>query len=221
MREFDIRRADDRAVTRTDWLVSRHSFAFGSHYDPDNVSFGPLLAVNADVVQPGPGYVSHRHAGLEILTWVRAGVLAHELAGKLSWVEPGHLQYLSVGRGIEHAERSGSNVAVSVVQMWLAGAGQGPPEYHFAPIPAGQWVLAASGQRPAPIRLRHARAELWRSVLEPGATIALPAESMHLLVLSGTVRVDGESLEPEDALRGRAARLSATTAAELLVWTFG
>ncbi|MDT5249334.1 MAG: quercetin 2,3-dioxygenase, partial [Mycobacterium sp.] len=32
----DIRRAADRATTKISWLDSKHSFSFGSHYDPDN-----------------------------------------------------------------------------------------------------------------------------------------------------------------------------------------
>ena len=48
----DIRRAGDRFATRT-WLDSRHSFSFGSHWDPTNTHFGLLLVSNDDVVQPG------------------------------------------------------------------------------------------------------------------------------------------------------------------------
>ena len=39
----DIRRADDRANTKIDWLDSRHSFSFASHYDPAYTHHGLLL----------------------------------------------------------------------------------------------------------------------------------------------------------------------------------
>ena len=45
----DIRRADDRAKTKIAWLDSKHSFSFGSHYEPENTHHG-LLLVNNDAV---------------------------------------------------------------------------------------------------------------------------------------------------------------------------
>ena len=38
-------RSNDRMQTNTDWLKSRHSFSFGSNYDPDRAGFGPLRVV--------------------------------------------------------------------------------------------------------------------------------------------------------------------------------
>ena len=46
----DIRRADDRAKTKIDWLDSKHSFSFGGHYEPDNTHHGLLLVNNDDIV---------------------------------------------------------------------------------------------------------------------------------------------------------------------------
>ena len=34
---IDLRRADQRFLTRTDWAETHHSFSFGEHYDPGNV----------------------------------------------------------------------------------------------------------------------------------------------------------------------------------------
>jgi len=145
---WDVRRAGSRAVTRTDWLRSAHSFAFGAHYDPDNLSFGTLLACNVDEVQPGDGYPRHRHASVEILTWVLAGTLEHVgFAGRDSsgsrLVRPGGLQYLSAGSGIDHIERSGSATEpVRVVQMWLAPSisslRQHPTVWHLPPPASGR-----------------------------------------------------------------------------------
>lgn len=60
----DIRRADDRAKTRIDWLDSKHSFSFGDHYDPGNTHHGLLLVNNDDIVKPGTGFDTH-----PIATW--------------------------------------------------------------------------------------------------------------------------------------------------------
>ena len=71
----EIRRADDRAKTKISWLDSNHSFAFGSHYQPDNTHHGLLLVNNDDIVTPGTGFETHPHRDMEIVTWVLRGSL--------------------------------------------------------------------------------------------------------------------------------------------------
>jgi quercetin 2,3-dioxygenase len=229
---WDVRRAADRAVTGTDWLHSAHSFAFGPHYDPDNLSFGRLLAHNVDELGPGPGYPRHRHASLEILTWVLAGTLEHVDADGSRLVGAGMLQYLSAGAGIEHTERSGSAAEpVRVVQMWLTPSEpDGDPHYAAAevPLPSGELVPAASGVRPAPIALRGSGAELFLARLPAGTAVALPAAAfVHLFLSAGAVIAAGDGLPgttrlgPADAVRitgERPVRLTAERDAELLVW---
>jgi quercetin 2,3-dioxygenase len=226
---WEVRRAGSRPVTSTDWLRSAHSFAFGAHYDPDNLSFGPLLALNVDQLQPGDGYPRHRHASVEILTWVLAGVLEHVDATGSRLVRPGTLQYLSAGSGIEHVERSGSPVEpVRVVQLWLAAAEPGgEPRYQTADLSFGNGlVLAASGRRPAPISLRQPAAELYLGRLPAGATVPLPAAAyLHVFPTAGIVTVQAaeqaDRLAAEDALRATGTESIALTVeqdAELLVW---
>ena len=229
---WEVHRADSRAVTSTDWLHSAHSFAFGPHYDPENVSFGSLLAFNVDEVQPGEGYVRHRHAGVEILTWVLAGVLEHVDASGNRLVRPGTLQYLSAGSGIEHAERSASRVEpVRVVQMWLMpDRPDGAPHYRTADLSRGRGsagegglVLAASGSRAAPVRIRQPGAELFVGRLPAGRELPLPvAPYVHLFVTSGEASIgDAVRLSAEDALRvigEQPLRLTADSDVELLVW---
>lgn len=236
MAAFEIRRAGDRARTTTDWLTSNHSFSFGPHYDRANLAFGPLIALNSDVVEPGPGYRSHRHAGLEVLSWVTAGVLEHDSGGVVTQVRPGQLQYLSTGSGIEHAERSGSATEpVRVLQLWLTGRADAAPDYTVGPIPAGDWVLAAASSRAAPIRLRHVEAELHLGRLQPGAVVTLPeAAGLYVFVVRGRIELDGFELGPEDEARSAGpasippqpvrpaapATITARARAEILVWAF-
>jgi len=104
---FDVRPADTRLVTDTEWLDSRHSFAFGHHYEPDNTHFGLLMANNADTLAPGTGYDAHPHRDVEIVTWVIAGSLVHaDSDGNTGLIYPGLAQRMSAGSGIQHSERN-------------------------------------------------------------------------------------------------------------------
>jgi len=105
----EIRRADDRFRTDHDGITTFHSFSYGRHYDPDNVAFGPVIAVNEECVPPGGGYDMHFHSDGEIVTWVLEGALAHEdTTGAEGVLEPGALSWLDAVDGVRHAERNAS-----------------------------------------------------------------------------------------------------------------
>ena len=65
---IDVRRAADRTESRADGIVTRHSFSSGSHYDPANTQFGPLVAHDEHVLAPGSGFDMHPHRDVEIVT---------------------------------------------------------------------------------------------------------------------------------------------------------
>ena len=53
---IEVRRAETRFTTTAPGRVTRHSFSFGTHYDPANTSFGSLVCHNDDTLSPGAGY---------------------------------------------------------------------------------------------------------------------------------------------------------------------
>jgi len=61
----EIRRGSERFVEREPGRLSRHSFSFGSSYDPENLRFGPLVCHNDDLLAAGGGYPDHPHSELE------------------------------------------------------------------------------------------------------------------------------------------------------------
>lgn len=242
MNSFEIRRGTERVRTRTGWLDSAHSFAFGSYYDPANLGFGALQAFNSDVLQPGPGYPVHAHRDVEILTWVLAGSLTHrEEGGQPTVVPAGDLHYVSAGSGIRHTEASSvADRPVHLVQMWLRpDCYATPPRSARLPVGErmvpGRWLLLASGHAdpadPSVLRIRQ-RAALSVARLPAGATVPLPAAPLvHAYVTVGSVLVDGLAgerfeLAAGDALRVAAERgaaagpawVTAVQPAELLVW---
>lgn len=78
-RVISVHRAGDRfeGGDGAAGIESRHSFSFGSFYDPDNLRFGPILACNEERLGPGAGFEEHPHSHTEIVTWVVEGELTH------------------------------------------------------------------------------------------------------------------------------------------------
>ena len=239
----DVRRAADRARTRTDWLDSRHSFSFGRHYDPGNTSYGLLLAHNEDVVRAGAGFDEHPHRDVEIITWVLRGSLAHQdSTGHRGVIGPGVLQRMSAGSGVVHSERNaaggtgpGRDADVHLVQMWLApdDAG-GEPDYEQcelddAALRSGLVAVAAGrADLGAALRIGCRDAVLLAARLVPGQSVVLPdAPWVHLFVSAGAVDLTGGAVPGVVELRvGDAVRLTgaggpvvtAAAPAEVLVW---
>lgn len=239
---IDVRRAADRDATKIAWLDSKHSFSFGSHYDPANTHHGVLLVNNDDTVNPGTGFETHPHRDMEIVTWVLQGSLVHQdSTGHSGVIYPGLAQRMSAGSGIQHSEKNDSwRLAgpehadpVHFVQMWVLPDGQGrAPAYEqleiadevmrgtLAPIASGM----AKHDGESAIRIGNEYAALHAARLSPGQSVALPeAPYLHLFVPVGTVELEGAGrLGAGDAVRFTATggqRVTATSdAAEILVW---
>ncbi|MGV9802893.1 pirin family protein [Mycobacterium sp. NPDC003449] len=223
----DIRRADDRGLTTTEWLRSRHSFSFGDHYDPANTHHGLLLVNNDDVVAPAAGFDTHPHRDMEIVTWVLSGELAHrDSMGNSGVIYPGLAQRMSAGTGVQHSEKNGSSSEpVHFVQMWALPEEAGvTPDYQQREIElAGALTPIASGATDAAVTLHNRNATLHGARLRTGDAVELPqAPYVHLFVARGAVTLEDSG----DLATGDAARLTATggqrvTApadAEILVW---
>ncbi|GAA3058806.1 pirin family protein [Streptomyces roseofulvus] len=195
-------------------VETRHALSFGPYYDPDNLRFGPLLAVNEERLAPGAGFDEHPHSHTEIVTWVVEGELTHrDTAGHETRVRPGDLQHLSAAAGVRHVERNAGDTPLTFVQMWLAPRETGgEPAYTLVPALPDTYALPA------------ADATLHVHRPSPGDEVPLPdADTLYVHVVRGAVRLAGETLTAGDAARITAERppaVEAAEAAELLVWAF-
>lgn len=202
MSAFDLRPSASRLSTRTESLDSRHSFAFGQHYEPDNTSFGVLLAHNEDVLAPGAGFDPHPHRDLEIVTWVVEGALAHsDSAGASGVLRPGQVQRMTAGTGVRHSERNNSaDRPVRLVQAWVLPDATGvEPGYEQRDVgeslAGGQLTTIASGlerhDETELVRIHQRGAALHAARLQADRPVTLPtAPYVHLFVTRGTVAVD-------------------------------
>jgi quercetin 2,3-dioxygenase len=195
-----VHRAPDRYRTQQPGITTWHSFSSGAHYDPANLSFGPVVACDEHLVDPGAGFEEHPHARVELITWVLDGSLEHEDgSGRSRLVVPGKAQYQLAGTGIRHTERNASTSApLHFVQLWLL-ADEDVPDYDLATPPlnltSGRFtVLRTCDDEPVP-----------------------PAPSVHLYVGIGTYDVAGHEVRAGDSVRAADERVTISGDGQVLV----
>jgi len=201
----------DRGRVQAGWLDSRHTFSFGGYYDPAWMGFGPLRVINEDRVAAGAGFPPHRHANMEILSYVLSGGLAHkDSSGGGGTIRPGELQWMSAGHGVEHSEYNASDAQpVHFLQIWIQPDRlNAKPAYAQREADAGAagsngWTLLASPDgAQGSIAIRQ-RAWLHCSPAARGETLQReldPARQYWLHVAEGEVEANGRRLQAGDAL---------------------
>lgn len=203
-----IRRAQDRGHTRLGWLDSRHTFSFGSSYDPKFMGFRSLRVINEDRVEPGQGFGTHGHSDMEILSYVLEGALEHrDSMGTGSVIRPGELQKMSAGTGVEHSEFNASREhPVHFYQIWLYPERPGiKPEYQQKAFPEherqGVMRLIASPDGAQGSVVLHQDAKLYSGLIGADQEVVhpLPAERFGWIQAArGVVQLNGKELREGD-----------------------
>jgi len=219
----EIRRATARFTERHPGRATWHAFSFGEHYDPERLSFGPMVCHDEHLLGCGTGFETHRHQGLDIVTWVVSGALTHTDPSGSVTLEPGQVGWLHAGDGVEHSEVAAAP-QTRWVQVWLTAPDDAPAEPAYAVHP----VPPAPGEVVEALRLGPDRA-LHVARLAAGDTVTLPeAARRHVYVASGALTRSSEA-EPlhagdaflftaEDGDAGGPVEITAAVPTELLVW---
>lgn len=210
-------------MTRDTGRQTRHSFSFGSSYDPDRVAFGPLVAINDDLLAAGAGYDAHDHSETVLVTWVVTGGLAHEDHDGRVRQAAGELAITRTGTGITHSERA-EGVATRFVQAWLRPGQADDEPVRRTSVPdlgSGDLVVVADeadlGVPGATYRIGD---------LQAGATVRVPAAPLRYVFVATGALTRSSLAEPLSA--GDAFEITGdddvtvTTAVptQLLVWSF-
>jgi len=229
---IQLRPAGERGVAEFGWLSSRHSFSFGSYYDPRYMGFRSLRVINDDRVAPGQGFGTHPHRDMEIISIVVEGALQHrDSMGNGSVIRPGDVQRMTAGTGVTHSEFNPSpSDEVRFLQIWIEPeAANLEPSYEQRAFDVegdrNRWVLVASRDGRDGSLTVHQNVELFRAVVDRDTTLELPAAAgrhLWIQVVSGTVEIGGRTLtEGDGAAASEPGRLTVTgvdSASDLLLF---
>lgn len=203
--------ANTRGNANHGWLNAFHSFSFGNYYNADRNQFGVLRVLNDDTIAAGMGFGTHPHKNMEIITIPFEGDLAHkDSMGTSATIKSGDIQVMSAGSGIQHSEfNPNADEHTKLFQIWLFPNQQEvTPRYqqitldqskqknNFAQILSpnaddeGVWI--------------HQEAWFFMADFEAGFskkyTLQKPKNGVYLIVISGTIIVDGQELNTKDAI---------------------
>ena len=214
----------DRFVTREAGRQTRHSFSFGSSYDAERASFGPLFALNDDLLATGTGYDAHAHADVVLVTWVVSGALAHEDATGDVTQPAGRLAVTRAGTGITHSERADNGVT-RFVQAWLRPGEPGgePSRRTTTPDLSGGTLVVGADEDDLGIP----GATLRIAAVPGSASVSVPdGQLRYVFVATGALTRSSlaEPLVAGDAFEITGEHDVAVTAGvptQLLVWSFG
>ena len=194
---------DDR-----DWLKARHHISFAPGARNSHGRLGALRAWNDDEIAPYSGFPPHAHANMEIITYVREGVITHQDSlGNSGQTRAGDVQVMSAGTGIRHAEYNMQSDLARLFQIWITPERSGgAPSWGTKPFPkadrAGQFVVLASGYphdlEALPIR---ARARVLGATLRKGESLQYVLEAdrvSYVVVARGELHVNDVLLQERD-----------------------
>jgi hypothetical protein len=101
----------NRGYTKLSWLDSYHTFSCGGFFDPKQMGFRTLRAINEDRAVPGSGLSAHSHHDMEILTYVLESAIEHQDSlGNRTVIYSGEAEMSGAGAGITHREFNSSEI---------------------------------------------------------------------------------------------------------------
>lgn len=213
---LELRPAADRGLANLGWLDSRHTFSFGSYYDPDQIGFSDLLVINDDRVQPGRGFDTHGHRDMEIFSYVLEGALEHkDSMGTGAVIRPGEVQMMSAGSGIRHSEFNPSREEpVHFLQIWIIPDRQGvSPRYQQRRFEDAEkrgklrLIISPDGAEGSLSVYQDARIYAGLFDGREEQVLTLPADRYaYVHVAGGALEVNGQRLTTGDGARLRRVR---------------
>jgi redox-sensitive bicupin YhaK (pirin superfamily) len=193
------------------WLKARHHFPVDGRPDPAHMPVKSLFVWNDDEFAPGHGFPLHHHQDVEIITFVRSGVVTHQdTLGNSYEIGTGDVQVMSTGSGLRHTEVNRGKSPLKLYQIWIKPhrAG-GRPRYATRRFPVRERntlsVLASglSQDRAIDALPLRADARLLAGILEAGRSLThelAAGRDMYLVPSAGQILVNGMQVDEGDGV---------------------
>ena len=206
-----IHKADTRGAADHGWLNARHSFSFANYYNPERLHFGVLRVLNDDTVAAGMGFGKHPHDNMEIITIPLEGAIEHkDSMGNQGIIKYGDVQVMSAGTGIQHSEFNASKTdPLKLFQIWLFPNKKNvQPRYDQVTLNVNdrhnklQQILSSDKDKDGIWIYQDA----WFSMgtfdkdFSVDYNIKRKTNGVYIMVIKGTVTVDGNKLSDRDAI---------------------
>jgi redox-sensitive bicupin YhaK (pirin superfamily) len=201
----------ERGHANHGWLNAKHSFSFANWYNPDKINFGALRVLNDDIVAPKMGFGTHPHDNMEIITIPLRGKLEHkDSMGHSSVITTGEIQVMSAGTGILHSEFNASQTEeINLFQIWIFPNKRNvTPRYDQIDInyakAENNFLQLISPNAEDEGSWIHQDAWIFINKSSKGKEIVYPIKKagngVYIMVINGTITVDGNKLSNRDAI---------------------
>ena len=206
-----LHRSATRGGANFGWLQSRHTFSFGSYFDPERVHFGALRVLNDDRVAPGAGFPTHPHDNMEIVSIPLSGALEHkDTTGTDGVIRTGDVQIMSAGTGIAHSEYNHSDEEpVKFLQIWvIPGKMDIEPRYDQKEFASedrkNRFQMMVSPQQSDETLWINQNAYFSMADLDKGQTLDYSlndsANGVYFFIIEGSATINKETLGYRDGL---------------------
>ncbi len=200
-----VRHNNERGAAHHGWLESMHTFSFASYYDPRYMGVSALRVINDDKVAAGRGFATHSHQDMEIISYVKKGVIEHkDSMGNIERLPTGEFQLMSAGTGVTHSEYNPStSESLEFLQIWIEpneyGVHPGYQQKKFARKPGLNLIISPDGKNGS-LKV-HQNACLYQLILSKDETAEhtlQPARTVYVHVVSGNLEINRQMLGEGD-----------------------
>lgn len=203
-----IRRNEDIYKSEGGWYTARWHFSFDKYHDPEFMGVGPLRVFNDDYLIPGAVWPMHPHKDIEGITYVVEGLFEHaDSLGNGGQLDPGAVQRATLGWGMQHSERNGSQEhPMRFLQFWIL-----PDKANLKPSieqrqytkedRAGKLLEVLNPEGDGALKV-HQDARVYVSSLEPGQVVEHPMgarRGLYVYLIDGRAAFNDQEVRTGDA----------------------
>ena len=222
--------AKDRGSADYGWLKPNYYFSFSNYHNPSKVNFGLLRVLNDDFIMGGGAFPTHPHDNMEIVTIPFTGAIQHkDSTGSEGLIKAGDIQIMSAGSGIQHSEANASATEpLTIFQIWVFPKDRDiTPRHDQRSFDVtkrdNQWQIIVSPRAEDDALWINQDARFALTNVSAGNSIeyknAFTGNGVFLVVINGSVEINGTKLNKRDALgisEADAFTINASVDSELL-----